>query len=108
MFFIIKNKRYLSEDQLRTGSLLNAYMIIKNYPLNASEQLLNSYLEQQHKSSLKDLCIQLLLSTTYYTNDKNDLVLLFKDPKYDKLAQLITYGNGAIPGSRILKIALSN
>ena len=108
MFFIIKNKRYLSDDQLRTGSLLNAYMIIKNYPLNAAEQLLNRYLEQQYKASLKDLCIQLLLSTTYYTDDENNLIFLFKDPKYDKLAQLITYGNGAIPGSQILKKALSN
>ena len=31
---------------------------------------------------------------------------MFKDPKDDKLAQLVTYGNGAIPGSSILQVAL--
>ena len=54
------------------------------------------------------MCIKLLLSLTFSVDDKNDLVLLFKDVKYDKIARLITYGNGAIPGSRILKIALAN
>jgi hypothetical protein len=43
---------------------------------------------------------------SFYTDDEGDLILLFKDPKYDQIAQLITYGNGAIPGSRILQIAL--
>lgn len=33
---------------------------------------------------------------------------MFKDPKYDTIASLITYGNGAIPGSRILQIALNS
>lgn len=108
MFFVIKNSRYLSEEQLRTGTLLKAYMIIKNHPLNAAEQLLNNYLEQQYKSSLKNLCIQLLLNLTYYMDNENNLILMFKNPKYDRLAQLITYGNGAIPGSRILKTALNN
>ena len=83
------------------------YFIIKNYPLHASDLVLDNYIQQQYNVSLKNLCIKLLLSLTFYTNDDGNLVLLFKDPKYDKIARLITYGNGAIPGSRILQIALN-
>jgi hypothetical protein len=54
------------------------------------------------------MCIKLLLSLTFHTNKDGDLILLFRDQKHDKIAQLITYGNGAIPGSQILKIALKN
>ena len=106
MFFTISNKRYLSTEQLRTSALLEAYYFIRNYPLHASELALDQYILQQYGSDLKNMCIKLLLSLTFYNNEAGDLVLIFKDPKYDKIARLITYGNGAIPGSNILKAAL--
>jgi hypothetical protein len=96
----------MSIEQLRTNTLLDAYFLIQNYPLRASEFILDTFIKQQYKTSLKDLCVKLLLSLTFYENNEGNLVLLFKDPKNDKLASLITYGNGAIPGSRILQIAL--
>lgn len=108
MFFSIKNKRYQSIEQLRSNTLLNAYFIIQNYPLRATDLLMDQYIQQQYKTSLKNMCIKLLLSLTFYENSTGDLVLLFKNPKYDAIASLITYGNGAIPGSRILKLAISN
>ena len=88
--------------------MLNAYFIIKNYPMHASDLTLEEFIKQQHKVTLKDLCIKLLLSMTFYSNEDGDLVLLFKDPKHDQLASLVTYGTGAIPGSKILQIALKN
>ena len=108
MLFIVKNSRYLSTEQLRADTLMNAYFIIKNYPMHASDLVLDQYIQQQHKMTLKNMCIKLLLSLTYHKDNEGNLVLLFKDNKYDKIAQLITYGNGAIPGSRILQIALNN
>ena len=108
MFFTINNKKHLSTEQLKTDTLLNAYFIIQNYPLKATEQVLDQYIQQQYKTTLKNLCIQALLNLTHYTDDFGNLILIFKDIKYDKLARLITYGNGALPGSRILKIALQN
>jgi hypothetical protein len=74
--------------------------------LHASDLALDQFLQQQYKTTLKNMCIKLLLSLTFYKDNEGDLILLFKNPKYDKLASLITYGNGAIPGSRILQIAL--
>jgi hypothetical protein len=76
--------------------------------MHAADLILDQYIQQQYNTSLKDLCIKLLLSLTFCKNKDGDLVLLFKDPKYDKIARLITYGNGAIPGSKILQIALKN
>lgn len=108
MIFNINNKHFLSEDQLRTDTLLNAYFLIENYALHASELILDNYIKQQYGTTLKDMCIKLLLSLTFYKDDKGNLLLLFKDFKYDKIAQLITYGNGAIPGSQILQIALNS
>ena len=108
MFFYIKNKQYLSVEQLRTNTLLDAYYVIQNYPLKASEIILDQYIQQQYKVSLKNLCIKLLLNLTFHKDDTGNLIVMFKNPKYDSIASLITYGNGAILGSNILKIALSN
>lgn len=108
MLFTIKNNRYMSTEQLRSNTLLNAYYIIKNYPMHATDLVLDQYVKQQYNTSLKNMCIKLLLSLTFHKDEEGNLVLLFMDTKYDKIARLITYGNGAIPGSRILKIALNN
>ena len=108
MFFTIPNNRYMSPEQLRADTLLNAYFIIKNYPLKASELALDNYLQAQYKTDLKNLCIKLLLSLTFYTDNSKNIILLFKNPKDDMLARLITYGNGALSGSKILQIALSS
>lgn len=108
MFFKVANERCLSPEQLRADALMSAYYIINKYPLHAPEVILDQYLQQQYGMSLKNMCIKLLLNMTFYKNDDGDLVVLFKDPKYDKLARLITYGNGAIHGSRILQLALNN
>lgn len=108
MLFTIKNNKYLSADRLRTTTLLQAYYIIQKYPMRAQEIALDNYLKQQYKISLKNLCVKLLLSITFYKDDSGDFILLFKDKEHDKLASLITYGTGALPGSQILKIALTD
>jgi hypothetical protein len=108
MFFKIENRHFMSPDQTRTSILLKAYYIIKRYPIHASEKILDNFIQSQYKISLKDLCIKLLLHITFYQADDNTLILMFKDATYDQMARLITYGNGAIPGSNILKIALNN
>ena len=107
MFFKINNK-YLSAERAKTNTLMNAYYIIKNYPFHASDILMDQYINQQYKTDLKNMCINLLLNLTYYQDKSGNLILMFKNPKYDKIARLITYGNGAIPGSKILQVALKN
>jgi hypothetical protein len=108
MLFSIKNSHYLSIEQLRSNTLINAYFIIQNYPLRATDLPMDKFIQQQYKMSLKNMCIELLLNLTFYRDNSGNLVLLFKDKRYDTIAQLITYGNGAIPGSRILQMALNS
>jgi hypothetical protein len=108
MFFLIENKRYLSKNQLQADALLNAYFIIDHFPLHASDKVLDEHLKSKYNIGLKNLCVKLLLSLTSYQDDDGNLILMFKNPKDDLLARLITYGNGAIPGSKILQIALKN
>lgn len=106
MFFTITNKKYLSDRQLKTNTILNAYYIIKNYPMRASETALDNLIQAQYNTSLKNMCVKLLLELTHYMDDEGNLILMFKNPKYDAIARLITYGNGAVQGSRILQIAI--
>lgn len=96
----------MSTEQLRTNTLIKAYRIVQRYPMHAADKLMDSFIQQQHNTTLKNMCIKLLLNFTFYENDSGDLVLVFKDPSYDKIARLITYGNGAIPGSKIIQTAL--
>ena len=109
MFFTKKSnsQKNLLKKVNKIDYYANALFLIQNYPLGATEQHLNLYLNQQYKQSLKDLCIELLINGVLYENTEGDLLLLFKDPEDDKLAQLITYGNGLTGGSKILKLALN-
>jgi hypothetical protein len=107
MLFTIKKRQYMSTEQLRTNTMLNAYLIIQKYPLKTQDQLMDNYIQRQYETSLKNLCVKLLLDLTFYEDDSGNLVLLFKNLASDKLAQLITYGNGAVPGSKILQVALN-
>jgi hypothetical protein len=75
--------------------------------MHAADKVLDQFIAQQYKASLKHICIKLLLNMTFYTDEEGNLILLFKNQKYDQLASLITYGNGAIPGSRILQTAFN-
>lgn len=107
MFFTINNTRYISVEQLRTSTLLKAYYVVQKYPLHATELALDQFLQQQYNMTLKNMCIKLLLNLTYYDDNSGHLILMFKDPKWDQIARLITYGNGVIQGSKILKTALN-
>ena len=107
MLFTIQNRAHLTTEHLRTNTLLAAYYIIQKYPMHVSDNLLDRYIQQQYGTTLKNMCIKLILSLTFHKDNKGNLILLFKDPKYDQIARLITYGNGIIPGSAILQTALT-
>lgn len=75
--------------------------------MRCAEILLNDYLLENYKLTLKNTCLLLLANLYISTGEDNELVMFFKEEKYDKLAQIITYGIDDIPGSQILKAALS-
>ena len=107
MFFIIKtdNKKPASIVKLKT--LVRARTLISLYPMRGTEVILNNYLVENYKLTLKNACLLLLANLHVSEGEENELVMVFKDEKYDKLAQIITYGIDNISGSQILKTVLS-
>jgi hypothetical protein len=107
MFFITKidNKQPASIVKLKT--LARARSIISLYPMRGTEVILNNYLLENYKLTLKNICLLLLANLQVSTGEEDEIIMFFKEEKYIKLAQIITYGIDDIPGSRILKAALS-
>ena len=79
-----------------------AYLYLAAYRVKPREMELSNYLKQTYNLGLKEAA--LLVFTHSHVNyvSKNEVVITFFDPKIDKLASLITYGNGIVLGSKIL------
>ena len=107
MFFTIKtdSKQLVSIMKLKT--LVRARSLISLYPMRGSEVLLNNYLIENCELTLKNACLLLLANLQFSIGEENEIIMFFKNDMYDKLAQTITYGIDNIPGSQILKVALS-
>ncbi len=108
MFFAIKtdSKKPVSIVKLKT--LVRARSLISLYPMRGTEVVLNNYLVENYKLTLKNACFLLLANLQFSTGEENEIIFFFKDEKYDQLARIITYGIDDISGSQILKTALSN
>lgn len=106
MQFTVINKYNQPNDILKFSIIRNAKKIIWLYNEQSTEKKLDEYLLNNSKTSLKQVCIKLLNNLKIYENGADEILLLFTDKKYDKLAQLITYGNSEVQGSSILKDAL--
>jgi hypothetical protein len=107
MFYAIKtdSKKPVSIVKLKT--LIRARSLISLYPMRGTEVILNNYLVENYKLTLKNACFLLLTNLQFSTGEENEIIFFFIDEKYDKLARIITYGIDNIPGSQILKTALS-
>ena len=107
MFFIIKtdNKKPISIVKLKT--LVRARSLISLYPMRGTEVILNNYLVDNYKLTLKNACFLLLANLLVSAGEDDEIIMFFKDDRYNKLAQIITYGIDDISGSQILKAALS-
>lgn len=108
MFYSIKtdSKKPVSIVKLKT--IIRARSLISLYPMRGTEVILNNYLIETYKLTLKNACFLLLANLQFSTGEENEIIFFFKDDKYDKLARIITYGINDISGSQILKTALSN
>jgi hypothetical protein len=108
MFYSIKvpDKKPVSIVKLKT--LVRARSVISLYPMRGTEVILNNYLIENYRLTLKNACLLLLANIQISTGEEDEIIMFFKEDKYDKLAQIITYGIENISGSQILKAALSN
>ena len=107
MFYAIKTDSKKPVSIIKLKTLMRARSIILLYPMRGSEVILNNYLVENCELTLKNACLLLLANLQVSTGEENEIIMFFKEDKYDKLAQIITYGIDNISGSQILKVALS-
>ena len=73
--------------------------------MQPSEILLEKYLKEKYKISLKQACLKLVLSAKIQYDSADTYIITFPTKYLKDLAQVITYGTGKILGSNILKTA---
>ena len=108
MFYTIKTDTKKPVSIVKLKTLVRARSLISLYPMRGTEVILNNYLIENYKLTLKNACFLLLANLQFSTGEENEIIFFFKDEKYDQLARIITYGIDDISGSQILKTALSN
>lgn len=108
MFYTIKTESKQPASIVKLKTLVRARSLISLYPMRGSELILNNYLVENYKLTLKNACFLLLANVQFSEGEENEIIFFFKDEKYDQLARIITYGIDNISGSQILKTALSN
>ena len=107
MFFTIKTDEKQPISIVKLKTLIRARSLISLYPMRGTEVILDNYLIENYKLTLKNACLLLLTNMHISEGEENELVIFFKSEEYDKLAQIITYGIDNISGSQILKTVLS-
>ena len=91
-------------DLAKSASLYKSlvYKAVKEYGYKVNELLLDRYLRKNFHKSLYQSCLYILNHLTIYKNGDSDYSLKTSDPLGDKLARLIMFGNGIVPGSSII------
>lgn len=92
---------------LRWQVLKTAKRYVALCKMTADDLVMDSYLVKTYGFKLKNLCYYLVTQATFQTNGNDSIIVLFKNKKLDTLARIITYGNGKINGSAMLKKALT-
>ena len=86
--------------------IYDAKTVIIRHRITPGEQKLNKYLIDSYGLDLKAACLYLLANGKVQKNKDKDIIFLFPKKSDDRLAALITYGNGELKGCNLLKDAL--
>lgn len=102
MFFTIEVPEGMSVDVAKYKLRRLARESIVFYILTPGEWLLDKFLKENYNIDLKSACYK-LIQEAQFTASLNEVCIKFIGDENDKLARLITYGNGVIHGSSILR-----
>ena len=103
----ISNNKYLIASELLIKYDAKMFVIFCEFSTN--EILLDNYLKAEYNMTLREACAQIITSGTIQRDvEKKNLRFICNDKYYDKLATLITYGNGKLQGSKILRQAFGD
>lgn len=93
-------------DAARAKMFARRYVVL--YTQHANERALNDYLIEKYSEALIPLCLKIIAKAKFCLNNEKELIITIPDKRLDKLASIITYGTGKVPGSAILRKALSS
>lgn len=85
--------------------LKDARTVLLLYRVKPSEYKLNKHIIDTYGLDLVSAGFHLLGHCKVYNDLNKNIIIMFPDGRDDELASLITYGNGEIKGSNILKEA---
>ena len=105
MFFRIRNPHHHDLQQYSMHLYNAAKRIIMCYPMRAGEYILDDFLKRTTKIGLKQHCLKILAACNFSESPQHEIIISLFDPKIEQIAQLITYGNMELKGSKILKEA---
>lgn len=77
------------------------------YNLDVTDLLLNRYFQEKHKISLKQVCFKIIQNMRFSLNFQGEIIATIPDETLNTFARIITYGNGRLLGSRILRKVLT-
>lgn len=107
MFASIENTHHYSRTYLKAKIKRTAKHAILLTSFGANEAALNEYMLEKYNKTLKTICIELVFRSEISADPDGNFILRFKTRADDTLAALITYGNGKLQGSKILRHALT-
>jgi len=77
------------------------------WELSEADIIIDNYCKKTYNCSLKEACLQIIKKIKIFPeNTDNTYIIILPDKRLDKLAHIITYGNGEFLGSKILQEAL--
>ena len=80
---------------------------IYRWNLSGNDRAIDNYCRTNYKCSLKDMCWHILRYIKVLpAGTDNSYTIILPDKELDKIAHIITYGNGEFLGSKILQKAL--
>ena len=96
---------FADTPQFKRSVILIMSNFISKRAIMPYEKDLNDYLLKNYNKNLKEAAMLLVNGLTLQNPTSSELVCCWMNTTYDKLASLITYGNGHFIGSTILRDA---
>ena len=103
MFFTIKST--VANEYPSAWVLYGAKLVVAEYRITPAHKKLNDYLISKYGWDIKAASLILIANSKLQKNKSNEIIITFPNKKLDKIAALITYGDGIIQGCSILKEA---
>ncbi len=102
MFYSIKVPASMSPEVAKYKLYRIAREYIAFYIMTANDVTVEKYIKETKKIDLKTACQQ-LIKNLKFSFDGDCMIIKFKNKADEDLARLITYGDGTIKGSNILR-----